>query len=68
MGSDLQPGVYGKLPSHGDFIHRNLPAGFIASWDEWLQLFVGGSKEYMGDAWLDIYLPVRSGVLCYRLV
>ena len=65
MDSDLQPGVYGKLPSHGDFIHRNLPSGFISSWDEWLQLFVGGSKEYMGDAWLDIYLtsPIWRFVL-----
>ena len=49
-------GVFGKLPAHGDFIQRNLPAGFINIWDEWLQHFVAGTKEQLGDDWLDIYL------------
>lgn len=49
-------GVFGKLPAHGDFIQRNLPATFINVWDEWLQHFVSGTKEQLGDEWLDIYL------------
>jgi type VI secretion system protein ImpM len=49
-------GLYGKLPAHGDFIYRNLPTGFINTWDAWLQGFVGCSQEQLGDAWLDIYL------------
>jgi len=65
MSTELQPGVYGKLPAHGDFIHRNLPPDFITTWDEWLQLFVAGSREQMGEAWLDIYLtsPIWRFVL-----
>ncbi len=56
MGSAQQCGVYGKLPMHGDFVHRNLPATFIKTWDEWLQLYVASSKEQLGDEWLDTYL------------
>ncbi len=50
------PGVFGKLPMHGDFIQRNLPANFISSWDEWMQYYIAGSKEQLGGEWLDIYL------------
>jgi len=30
-------GVYGKLPSHGDFVRRELPLNFVQPWDQWLQ-------------------------------
>lgn len=49
-------GIYGKLPGYGDFIFRNLKAGFINPWDEWLQHFMSASREQIGDGWLDIYL------------
>ena len=49
-------GIYGKLPLHGDFVYRNLPADFMSRWDEWLQRFVAGSQEQLNDDWLDIYL------------
>lgn len=49
-------GLYGKLPAHGDFIYRNLPTGFINTWDSWLQGFVSCSQEQLGEAWLDTYL------------
>ncbi|MBI3560584.1 MAG: type VI secretion system-associated protein TagF [Gammaproteobacteria bacterium] len=63
--SVAQVGVFGKLPMYGDFIQRNLPSGFVAAWDEWLQHFVAGTKEQMGEAWLDIYLtsPIWRFVL-----
>ncbi|VAW89038.1 hypothetical protein MNBD_GAMMA17-1823 [hydrothermal vent metagenome] len=41
---------------HGDFIHRNLPTSFLTPWDEWLQLYIAGSREQIGDEWLNIYL------------
>lgn len=65
MTLPLQSGLYGKLPMHGDFIHRNLPSTFITIWDEWLQHYVAGSKEHLGDEWLDIYLtsPIWRFVL-----
>lgn len=49
-------GLYGKLPAHGDFVQRNLPAGFINVWDEWQQHFIAGTKEQLSENWLDIYL------------
>lgn len=49
-------GVFGKLPAHGDFIHRNLSSKVINVWDGWLQTFVGSTQERLADAWLEIYL------------
>lgn len=65
-----EPGVFGKLPLHGDFIYRNLPSTFMAGWDEWLQLFIAGSQEKIGEAWLDIYLtsPIWRFVLSSGVV
>lgn len=70
MNSRTITGIFGKLPAHGDFIHRNLPSQVINDWDAWLQTFIGSSQERLGDAWLDIYLTspiwrfsMSSGVL-----
>ncbi|WP_193165780.1 type VI secretion system-associated protein TagF [Microbulbifer hainanensis] len=49
-------GLYGKLPGHGDFIQRQLPGSFVTPWDEWLQRAVYGSRELIGENWLDYYL------------
>ncbi len=52
----MKPGLYGKLPAYGDFIFRNLNSTFINPWDEWLQHFISGSQEQIGEDWLNIYL------------
>lgn len=49
-------GLFGKLPAHGDFVHRNLPTKLINEWDSWLQTFIGSTQERLGEAWLEIYL------------
>lgn len=56
MASSSTAGIYGKLPGYGDFIFRNLKAGFINPWDEWLQHFISASKEQIGVDWLNVYL------------
>ncbi len=65
MQTELQTGVYGKLPAYGDFISRNLNASFVNPWDEWLQHFISGSQEQIGDNWLNVYLtsPIWRFVL-----
>jgi len=65
MGAELQMGLYGKLPAYGDFISRNLSSSFITPWDEWLQHFISGSQEQIGEDWLNIYLtsPIWRFVL-----
>lgn len=54
--STNKTGLFGKLPAHGDFIFRDLPPQFINVWDEWLQGFVGSSREQLGENWLNVYL------------
>lgn len=29
-------GFFGKLPTAGDFVGRNLPAGYVRFWDRWI--------------------------------
>lgn len=53
---NLVKGLYGKLPSHGDFVSRDLPPAFINIWDEWLQRGLLSSQETLGDNWLEFYL------------
>ncbi|WP_201276882.1 type VI secretion system-associated protein TagF [Microbulbifer sp. ALW1] len=66
-------GIFGKLPGHGDFVQRDLPSSFVTPWDEWLQRAVHGSRELVGEKWLDYYLTspiwrfaLSSGVLSER--
>lgn len=49
-------GLFGKMPAHGDFVVRDLPSGFVNVWDEWLQHYIAGSREQLGEEWLNIYL------------
>lgn len=56
LQAEQATGIFGKLPAHGDFIHRNLPSRVVNLWDEWLQGFVASTQERLGEAWLDIYL------------
>ena len=60
-----EAGLFGKLPSRGDFVQLGLPGSFVRPWDAWLQQVMAGSREGMGDAWLPAYLesPVWRFVL-----
>lgn len=49
-------GMFGKLPAHGDFVQRNVPAAFIDTWDEWLMRCLQSSRDTLGERWLDVYL------------
>lgn len=52
-----EPGLFGKLPSHGDFLTRRLAREFLDPWDQWLQSAVAASREALGqDGWLAAYL------------
>lgn len=52
----MELGVYGKLPSHGDFLRRRVSDAFVGVWDSWLQQSLAASRESLGDRWLDLYL------------
>ncbi|MEO1019280.1 MAG: type VI secretion system-associated protein TagF [Pseudomonadota bacterium] len=49
-------GIYGKLPSHGDFVSHNLDSTFVDCWDEWLRSCLFASREQLGEQWLGTYL------------
>jgi type VI secretion system protein ImpM len=52
----MEVGLYGKLPSHGDFLRRRVGDAFVSVWDEWLQQCIAASRESLGQDWLDVYL------------
>jgi len=49
-------GVFGKLPSHGDFLRRRTSDAFVDAWDGWLRECLAASREALGERWLDVYL------------
>jgi type VI secretion system protein ImpM len=49
-------GLYGKLPSHGDFLRRRTSDAFVSAWDGWLQDCMTASRASLGNRWLDVYL------------
>lgn len=50
------PGWYGKLSTLGDFASRRLPPTAQQVLDRWLSEVVAGSRQQLGDDWLDRYL------------
>lgn len=62
--SAAAPGWYGKLASLGDFASRRLPEATLQPLDAWLATVVSGSRQQLGEAWLDAYLatPVQRFV------
>jgi type VI secretion system protein ImpM len=49
-------GILGKLPSHGDFLRRGVPADLAGPLDDWLAAVVAGSREFLGEGWRDAWL------------
>ena len=52
----MHVGLFGKLPSHGDFLRRRTSDEFVDAWDAWLRECLAESRTALGDRWLDIYL------------
>jgi len=48
--------LFGKLPSHGDFLRRRASDAFVDAWDAWLRECLSESRASLGERWLDIYL------------
>jgi type VI secretion system protein ImpM len=49
-------GLYGKLPSHGDFLRRRTSDAFVEIWDAWLQECIAATRNRLAEQWLDLYL------------
>src|SRR6185295_2077248 len=56
LGRPMEVGLFGKLPSHGDFLRRRASDAFVDAWDAWLREGLAASREALGERWLDVYL------------
>src|SRR6266850_6447652 len=56
VGRPVEVGLFGKLPSHGDFLRRRASDAFVDAWDSWLRECLAASREALGERWLDVYL------------
>jgi len=65
INDKINTGLYGKLPAHGDFVMRGLSNKFVKAWDNWLQCYISGSNEQIGENWVNYYLtsPIWRFVL-----
>jgi type VI secretion system protein ImpM len=52
----VEVGLFGKLPSHGDFLRRRASDAFVSAWDAWLQDCMAASRSALGERWLEVYL------------
>jgi len=56
VSGPAEVGLFGKLPSHGDFLRRRASDAFVDAWDAWLRDCLAASREALAERWLDIYL------------
>ena len=49
-------GLYGKLPSRGDFVRLGLRRDFTDPWDMWWQAGLAGAERIAGPAWVASWL------------
>jgi type VI secretion system protein ImpM len=56
MSAVAEVGLFGKLPTRGDFLQLGLPGSFVRPWDAWLQRAMAASQQQMGDTWLPAFL------------
>lgn len=54
--SEAGPGLFGKLPSRGDFVVRRLQPACRNALDDWLQACIFTSQRALGEEWLKNYL------------
>jgi type VI secretion system protein ImpM len=49
-------GFCGKLPSHGDFVRRRVPAPLLWRWEEWADAVTATIRRHLADDWPGIYV------------
>jgi type VI secretion system protein ImpM len=54
--NERRVGVFGKLPSLGDFITRGLPASFTDPWHAWLVRGLADARQILGDRFEPAYM------------
>ena len=47
----MQLGLFGKLPTRGDFITRAIPAEVLQHWEQWLERVMPGARSDLAANW-----------------
>lgn len=55
----MQIGFWGKIPTTGDFVSRDVRPELIDGFDSWLQQGISHSKALLQDTWLEKYLTAH---------
>jgi len=65
LPADASVGLFGKLPSRGDFLREGLPRDFVDGWDGWWQRGLALTQQRPQEEWRDAWLeaPVWRFVL-----
>ncbi len=56
MARPFPRGLFGKLPSRGDFVTRGLPRSFLDPWEAWVTQALAASRALLGDAWMEAWM------------
>ena len=56
----MTPGLYGKMPAHGDFVRRNLSEGFVSTWDRWAQAGLAAARTEHDGGWASAWEAAPS--------
>ena len=66
----MKVGFFGKLPSYGDFVQRNVSPELTERWDNWLMQSIDTSQSQLKDNWRELYFTspvwrftVQQGVI-----
>ena len=59
-------GLWGKLPSRGDFVRLGLPRGFTDAWDLWLSSVLVQSQALLGEAWRPAWMAAPVWRFCLQ--
>ncbi|MEJ6707995.1 MAG: type VI secretion system-associated protein TagF [Amylibacter sp.] len=49
-------GVFGKMPSLGDFFRVGLPNSFVEPWDTWLQMGIHSARTELNNQWNECFM------------
>jgi type VI secretion system protein ImpM len=56
LPADARVGLFGKLPSRGDFLREGLPRDFVDGWDAWWQRGLALTQQRPQEEWRDAWL------------
>lgn len=62
----MKVGFFGKLPSFGDFIQRNVTVRLVDEWDNWLSQGLNSSQHQLQRQWQYYYFTSPIWRFCFK--